>query len=330
MEDTPELHAEIPTSLPLVVLAGGDAAPGAMPARGAALHPLRGVKGYDVEIDGEHLVDLAVERFSRCPSFAPVYVAGPASVYGHERSGAQVMDTSGSFGENIRAALEQVTSLHPGSPIAFAACDVLPRRAELAELMEDYHRRAPIDFWFPIIQAPEEEGQLGTSAWKPRYGIAQSDEVAPKSTLPGHLLVVDPQALHLDFVYRAFDAAYRSRNRPVLPRTAYIFWKVLSYLIGQDLRRIARLALPSVTLTVLVHAAMLGNHLSRGDISEAELAYRLNGIFVKADHVKDHPERRGLIHVMTGLSLAKDVDTQEEAAELVGELRRLRAEERET
>ena len=86
-------------------------------------------------------------------------------------------------------------------------------------VMADYSRQAPCDLWFPLIQAPEDQGELGASAWKPVYRLVPGPGRAPVRILPGHLAVIDPGALRLNFLYRLVQLGYRTRNRSIRYRS---------------------------------------------------------------------------------------------------------------
>ncbi|MCP4203592.1 MAG: hypothetical protein GY769_16860 [bacterium] len=314
------MHTDGRPTLPLIVLAGSDRRPGTLPEDVQGLHSLSGYKGVDIEISGRALIDILLERLVESALFEPLYVAGPRQVYGETCGPAQVIDTDGSFGENIEAAITAATRDCPGRSLAITACDILPEVGELHRLFEDYYSNAPLDFWFPMILAPEGRQELGASAWKPEYRIAPRRGAGPRASLPGHVVVADPEAVRLPLVYSSFNLAYRSRNRPVL----YRLWLILSHIFGglllQDLRHLLGLRLPTITLTVVVHSILLGVHLGKGTSTSEELAYRLRNIFVRYRHRRRYPERRGRLPLLEGLSLAKDIDTVEEAEEMVREM----------
>lgn len=306
--------------VPLIVLAGSDPNPAPLPEAGAGLHPLRGPKGMELKIGGRPLIDLLLERLQGSGCFEPIFIAGPVSVYGAERSGAQVIDTDDTFGGNIQTGLEHVAREFPGQAIALTTCDILPEPQELHDLMDDYYQHAPLDFWFPMILAPQETRKLGASAWKPQYRIVPHAGEEPKSLLPGHLLVVDPGALRRPLVYRSMNLAYSGRNRGILYRLMLIVSHVFVGLLVQDLRHLVSLRLPTLTFTVISNGIALALHLREGVITPDELADRLRRIFVRYRHRRKYPHRRGRLPLKRALSLAKDIDTVEEAREITSEL----------
>ena len=309
-----------PEPLPLIILAGGDAKPSELPEAGAQLHPLEGPKGLALEVQGRPIIDVLIDRLQESGYFAPIFIAGPARMYGPERSGCRVIDTDSTFGGNIQAAVEEVMAECPGQSIAVTTCDILPEQDELHRLMEDYYHHAPLDFWFPAILAPEEEEKLGASAWKPKYRIAPLPGQPPRKLLPGHLIVVDPEAVRRPLVYRTFDLAYQTRNRPILDRTGLIVRHLFGGLVLQDLKLLFTLRLPTMTYTVIGNGVRLALHLRQGIVTPEELAERLRRIFVRYQHRRQYPERHGRLPLKHGLSLAKDIDTVEEAEEISQEL----------
>ena len=48
---------------PLIILAGSDPEPAALPEAGANLHPLKGAKGMDLRIGGRPIIDLLLDFF---------------------------------------------------------------------------------------------------------------------------------------------------------------------------------------------------------------------------------------------------------------------------
>lgn len=308
--------------LPLIVLAGGDPEPPTLPESGADLHPLRGPKGLQLRVGGRALIDVLLERLQASGCFAPIFIAGPATLYGSERGGARVIDTDGTFGKNIKRSLERVAAECPGRSIALTTCDILPEVEELHSLMEDYYQHAPLDFWFPAILAPEREQELGASAWKPRYRVAPAPGREPETLLPGHLLVADPACVRRSLIYRCFTLAYATRNRSILYRLGLLTSRLIPWLLWEDVKLLVRGRLPAVTVTVLLNGVLFAFHLRGGTVTPDEVAERLRRIFVSFRHRRRFPDRRGRIPLLHGLSLAKDLDTEEEVREIVRELRR--------
>jgi hypothetical protein len=305
--------------IPIIILGGSDRRSVELPDSGRDKHPISGCKGVDILIDGRPMVESVVRRLDASGHFGPIYVAGPSRAYRQVSSAARLIDTDGSFGENIRVSMEAVRAAHPGLPVGFITCDVLPDTALLSGLMEEYRRQAPCDLWFPLIRAPEDSSELGEFSWKPVYRIAPGEGEPALRLLPGHLVVVDPDALRLDFLYRLFQIGYRTRNRPINRRRAAMVRGVFLELLYQDLLHVLGLRLPTLTWGVLSSGIRAATALRKGTITRARLEGAMRRIFVRDRHRRRHPERRILVPLVEGLSLALDIDTEEEAREIGGE-----------
>jgi len=306
--------------IPIIVLGGSDSRPSELPEQGRDKHPLVGYKGVRIEIGGRALIDTIVDRLRLSERFSNVYLAGPAQVYGSRRGDAAVIDTNGSFGENIETSLERVRRLHPGLPVAFTTCDILPEVETLERLMDEFAAVSPCDLWFPLIRMPDDPARLGESAWKPAYRVVERPGEPAVGVLPGHLMIVDPEALRLHFVYRLFQIGYRTRNRPIAFRRSMMIRGVIGALLYQDMLHVAGLRWPSLTWTVLSAGIPAGRELRDGRVTAARLEDAVRRMFVTAAHRKRYPERRAVVSITDGLSLARDIDTEEEAREMGGDL----------
>lgn len=303
--------------IPLIVLAGSAKQAETIPDE--ASHRLYGPKGLKIRLAGRPLIDVVIDRFRQTGLFDPIFVAGPADRYGATRGAAAVIDTDADFGRNIRAALESVVErLSPGAA-AFTTCDVVPGVDEVRRMLEDYREHAPLDFWFPLIRVPEDPSLLGAAADKRQYRLIPSGASEPVSVLPSHLVIVDPRALRLTLMYKAFELAYKSRTRPVFHRFLYITGGVFWFLIKSDLASLLRLRPPLLTLEVLWNAALFARRLGTGTITQSQVEGHLRGLFGDARHYRKY-RRPGRVPVLEGLSLARDVDTVEEAAEMALEI----------
>jgi hypothetical protein len=310
---------QIRSPLPIVVLGGRDARAGAMPAGVHDKHALAGYKGVAVRIGGRAMIDCVIERLEQSGLFAPIYIAGPQSVYAHHRRSATVIDVTGSIDETIRRGVEGASRGHPGVPLALATCDVLPDVETLARLMAHYRNSAPCDAFLPMIRAPE-DAALGVSGYKPTYQVVPEDGGGAVRVLPCHLAVLDVEALRMDFIYRFVGLIYRTRNRPIAYRRRVMLPGIILELLYQDLRHLLGLRLPNLTWTVLHSGLSAVRALKAGTITRAQLEDAFRRVFVTARHRSRYPERRVLMPVMEGLSLALDIDTEEEAAAMGGEL----------
>ena len=301
-------------SIPLVILGGSDRKPGYLPPTGKDKHPLTGCKGVDIRIGDQPLIELLVGRFRQVELFDPIYVAGPAKAYAGTTT-AEIIPTDASFGKNIGVGVETVRRRHAVDQMAIATCDILPEVAELQALLEDYRAHSPCDLWFPLVKAPADPRSLGASSWKPRYAITPPGG-QPTQVLPNHIVIVDPEAMRLEFLYRLMDGAYSTRNRPILYRRSQLLRLVLLGLLWQDLLHLLSLRLPTLTWDVVRHGYVAARKLRDGVITQAELEDAIRHIFTKRRHRRRHPQRAIRMPILEGLSLARDIDTVEEARAL--------------
>lgn len=302
--------------IPLVVLGGSDRTAAVMPSGGGDQHPLTGYKGADIRIDGRSLVELVLDGVLASGCFAPVWVAGPRRAYNGLRGPAELIDTDGSFGDNIRASLESVRRLCPGSPVAFLTCDVLPKPEALQRLIADYIAHVPCDLWFAVVRTPPDRQLLGASSWKPVYRVVPAAGEPAVEILPGHLVVVDPQALRRTFLYDLFQIAYSTRNRPIAHRRNVMLRKLVVQLLLHDLRHLLALRLPTLTWTVVVNGVRAAAALRKGTITIVQLEDALRALLITRHHRRQYPDRRVSVRITDELSLALDIDTEEEAREL--------------
>lgn len=303
------------SKIPIIILGGRDRRGSRLPDAGEGKHPLRGYKAVDLRIGGRPLIATLVERLEACGAFGPIYVAGPARLYESLGLPIEVVDTDGGFSENIRTSVEAVTAAFPGRPIAITSCDILPDLDDLDRLIRDYREHQPSDFWLPQIRVPEDRTLLGESTWKPQYRFVPEGGGEPVATLPGHLMIFDPAAMRTDLVYRMFDLAYNTRNRPVKMRRKVMLRALLRYFLTQDLKALVTFRPPVLTWEVVRHGTLLTHGLRRGDLTVEDIAGHARTMLMERSHRKAHPERRGRLPILDGLSLAKDIDTEEEARE---------------
>ncbi len=307
--------------IPLIILGGSDKKPSELPDRGKDQRPLSGFKAIDFKpAEGQSLVDVVLERARASDAFYPIYIAGPAEIYGSVVDSQCMIDTNGSFGENLRNSLETVVSQHPESSVAFLTCDVVADVEGLRRLMSDYWKSTPCDLWFPVVRVPPETRRLEASDWKPRYRIVPQPGAEAVEVLPGHLLIVDPSAIRLGLAYELFDVAYATRNRPVNHRRNMIVRKIAWMLLYHDVLHILSFRVPRLTFNILRAAISTARELRTGTITQKTLEDNLQLVGVKNAHRKKYPERRFIMPIIDELSLALDIDTEEEARALEGRL----------
>jgi len=305
-------------TVPVTILGGSDRKPGSLPESGAGLHPLAAYKGAAIRVEGRPLVSILVERLNASDGFGPITIAGPNEVYAPLGLDAHIVETDGSVATNLRRAIEAHQRIAEG-PMAVLACDVLPTTEELDELRRDFEEASPCALWFPFVRAPEDRGELGVFGWKPAYQVGlPSGETL--EILPGHLAIFEPEALRLPLLYRLCDAAYRTRNHSVAYRRAVMLRMVLLSLLAQDLKLLFRLRLPNRTLTILKSGLRIAHQLRAKRLQLQELEDLIGRIFLR-QHLGELPRERGIRYPLVDMvSLAEDMDTEEEARALAGEV----------
>jgi hypothetical protein len=308
--------AAAPGKTPIVILGGRDAVASAMPEGVEDKHPLLGYKGAAVRFGGRALIAHVVERLRASDCFGPIHIAGPRSVYTGLADGAAVIDVTGSIGETICAGIEGVDRAHGGVPVAFTTCDILPEVDALRRAMARYDAAAPCDGFLPMIRAPEDPAEMGLSAYKPTYRVAPEEGAATVEVLPCHLAVIDPGAFRLGFIFRVLELIYGTRNRSVGYRRRVMLPSIVLELLYQDLLHILGLRLPNLTWSVLRSGLPATRALRAGTITRPHLETAIRTIFITARHRARYPERRIVMPLLEGLSLALDIDTEEEAAAL--------------
>ncbi len=298
--------------IPIIILAGSDGRPSQLPEGVDEVHSLAGLKGADLKINGVPLVKHVVERIRASDSFGPVYVAGPARVYRSICPDVDLVDTHADFGTNIDRSLRTVQARHPGEPVAFITCDILPEAETLDAMADDFRRAGPCDLWFPLVRVPTDPKKLGASVWKPRYRVRPARGRQAVEVLGGHLVIVDPPALRLDFLRRLFSHVYATRNRNLAYRRSVVLLRMIGSLLLEDCRRLLTLRLPDITW-VTVRAGVGGvSRLGRGRITLAQLEQVLSDLLIRRDRTRK-TGCRVRVPLVDPLSLALDIDTEEEA-----------------
>lgn len=304
-------------TFPLVILGGRDYQSTVLPEGGRDKHLLAGFKAVEIKIGGRPIILHLIERMRACGAFDPIYIAGPSKVYETLDTGARIIETDGTFGENLAACVEALAAQEPGRQAMFTTCDIVPDPEDLRQALDDLRQHQPVDYWMPQIRVPADLEKLGESSWKPKYQICPEGETEPARVLPGHFIAVDPQTAYVELIVRFFDALYSTRNTPIAARYASVTRAVMAQLLRDDLRDLLRFGLPTNTFRVVYNCLVVAKKLAAGRVSQTELEDRLRKIFIRKSHQKKYPHRRSRVAVLDGgLSLAKDVDTEEEAEEM--------------
>lgn len=302
--------------IPLVILAGSDYRLSQLPPSGAGRHPITGHKCLDVRIAGRPLLSHLLDRLEACGFFGPLLIAGPAPVFRAATARPTgIIDTDGPLSHNVRIALETLHVTHPVGPVAFMASDVLPSAEDLERAISDYRQGPPCSLWFPTIRVPGSPGALGAFGWKPGYTIRPARDAEPVAVLPGHLMIARPAQLRLSFMIRLSQAVYRVRNRSIERKRRAMVAQLLPVLLWQDLVQIATLRLPLVTCTMLGHGLAIARALRAGTLSVPDLEDSGTRMIVRRSVLRRDPHCRVRLPVLDALSLARDIDTREEADE---------------
>lgn len=297
-------------TIPIIVLGGADRKPVTLPDTADDEQPLSGYKGLDLKVDGKPLIQNVIERLRATGLFEPVYVAGPKRIYEPLQLNAEIIDTDGRFGDNLRVVEETLRNKHRGQSLAFTVCDILPSVDTLISVAERYRQAAPCDLFYPLVRADRD---LGPSAWKPTYPIIPNGETNPVPILPGHLVIADPSALRLRFIFRLINLAYRTRNRDIRHRRAVFLLRLVPRMLFVDLLNVVRLRPPSFTYEVVRAGLSTVMDLRAGQLTQPRIEDAGRTIIVRGRHRRRHPERRVHIPIVDALSLALDIDTQGEA-----------------
>lgn len=303
-----------PSKMPLIILGGRDLKVATLPEDGRGKHVLGGYKAVELKIGEQRLIDLLVQRFRSSGHFDPIYIAGPRAVY-EDIEGVQLLETDGHLAENLDVCIRSMVQLEPGRQVMFTTCDIVPELDELAAAMEDFHGHQPLDFWMTQIRVPQDLSQLGESSWKPKYYLHPTGEAETAPVLPGHVIAVDPAIIDADLIIRFFGGLYSTRNRPISARISLIAGRVLGYLFGVDFRNLFRFRWPTRAWTVTFNCLWLAYLLAKGVARQAEFEMRGRRIFLDPEHVRAHPQMASRVAILDALSLAKDIDTEEEAQE---------------
>jgi hypothetical protein len=306
--------------MPLVLLGGRDRRSTVLPKAGEGKRLLRGYKAVDLRLGERRLIEVLIERFRATEAFDTVYIAGPRAIYEPLGLDVEIIDTDASFGENLAVCAQTMMEREPGRQVMFTTSDILPDVGELKDAIDDLRSHLPLDFWMPQIRVPVDKEELGQSSWKPKYRFIPEKEDEPVRVLPGHLIAVDPAVAYRDLIYRFFGGLYRTRNLPIRKRYFALTRRVLFTLMRDDVLGLLRFQWRNNTLRVVYNCLVAAKKLIVGNSTQEELEVRMRRIFIRVEHLRRHRELRGRVAVLGALSLAKDIDTEEEAQELARQI----------
>lgn len=299
-------------SVPITILAGSDLRAAAAQGPTAGLHPLAAYKGAAIRVGDRPIVAVLCERLQRTPGFGPIRIAGPRAVYETVHEMDELIDTDGSVGENLRAAIEHHERCSGDRPMGLMATDVLAPTEGLLELREQFENSRPCALFFPLVRRPHDKSALAEFAWKPSYAIRPDCDSPAVPVLPGHLGFVDPGALRLPLLYRLIDGAYSARNRSIASKRRALIANVVLGLLGTDARLMLRLRAPTRTLTALTRGLGIARKLRTRSLRLEELESAIGHIVVRRSYRRGTVTRAIRLPLVDDLWLAEDVDTAEE------------------
>jgi hypothetical protein len=307
--------------VPLVILAGSDGRAGPTPANAADRHFIVGYKGASLRFAGRPLILELIDRVRAAGDFDPVVVAGPRRVYAPIVDGP-IVDTDGTVGENVFRGIEEVRRLcGPDTRVAIMACDILPTSREIHALAIELIAPDPVSGEVPALAISlcavgNSQAALGSSDWKPRYRIRRDASSEPEPFLPGHLAVAWPEQLRTRLFDRLLRLAYAERNRDFDHRRRAIVSRVLGALLWRDILNIFRGQFPLLTVGVLRHGLVAFRRWRRGELDVAGVARALEGMTVHRRVQRASTVCSVRVVLSPMLSFAKDIDTEEELAEI--------------
>ena len=304
-------------TLPLLMLAGSDRRPGALPAEARGMHSIVAYKAAELHARGRALIEWVLDRYEASGRFGPIWIAGPRSAYGSLDPRARIVDTDADVATNLERGLAAIAREHEG-PVALSASDILPDPDELRALVLDWES-APSALWFPMIRAPQRREDLEAFAWKPEYAIHPEPDLPAVNVLPSHLGIFDPRALRLAFLFELLRLGYRTRNRSVATRRRVILGRTLWALLREDVRHVLGLRLPTLTFSVVASGLTVARGLIRKTIDRGTLERAVARVILTSRHKKRSPDRRVRLPILDAMSLARDFDTEEEWRQVVGD-----------
>lgn len=303
--------------LPIFILAGSDQKGGPIPVNMSEEDMLRGYKGAILLPNGKALAQELIDRIRASSVFGDIYLVGPARIY-RSLVDCKVIDVEGKLPEvfeTLRLAMyEECDST---SHIAICACDILPTSDEFQRLVKTSfapHRSAKM--WWQLIRADEKA--MGASDWKQAYRLLPNSGAQHCIPYyPGHLVILQPDAMRLRLTNQLLALSYKYRNRVIrrrfLPMAVEGGWELLK----QDLIGLFSWKLPRLTWIVFSQCLLGLRSYRRGRMSISEFESRLGKLFVHRQH---HGVKPAVVSETSFVSFAKDFDSHVELNELIQHL----------
>jgi len=301
--------------LPIIVLAGSDPHPGAVPAELSPDAMLTGPKGTILLRSGRCMAAELVARIRASERFTEPLLLGPRHLY-EGLIDCELSHVEGSMIQTLRHLTEVVQSRFGGSqPLAVVPCDVLPSGEDFQRLLdEDYAPHAATMFWWQMVQS--EASAMGAGAWKPAYHLPPAPGQEPLSLYPGHLVIARPAALRFRLMNRILELAYRFRNLVLDNRYLGMTRGILGTLAAEDLRNLVKLELPTLTFQIPYLGLRGFFRYRRGEATLREVEHFLAKSFLHRRFHRAAAGRPVVISISSLLPFAKDIDTRAELDEL--------------
>jgi hypothetical protein len=301
--------------LPIIVLAGSDSQPVTVPAELSTSAMLTGPKGTLQLRSGRCMAAELVARIRASQRFAEPLLLGPRQWYAGTVD-CEISHVEGTMIQTLRHLTDILQNRFSGAqPVAVTPCDILPSSADFQRLLdEDYAPHADAMFWWQMIEG--QPAAMGAGAWKPSYHLPPSVGQEPRSLYPGHLVIARTSTLRFALMNRMLELAYRYRNRVLTQRYIGMTCRVLGTLLRQDLRNLARLQLPMLTVQIPYLGLRGFFRYRRGKAALSEVENFLAKSFLHRRFHRAAGGRPVVISVSSLLSFAKDIDTQAELDEL--------------
>ena len=306
----------MPGRLPIIILAGSDPRPGAVPRGLKREDMLSGYKGAHRLPWGRCLAGELVERVKESDRFEEPILVGPRWVYDGQVD-CEIVDVDGYLMTTLRSAFQVIRNRFSlSSPIAFSTCDILPTPDEIHRLLETcYVPYQECMFWWQLVEAKPED--LGISAWKQLYQIRPGFGQLPKNLYPGHLVIARPSALRIGLTNRILELMYRYRNREIHKRQFRMITRSLRTLVAEDLHDLFSLKLPVLTVSIPYYGLRAYYRLRHRTLTLPDFESAVAKAFVRREFHHFAHGRPVVFAITQILSFAKDIDTKAELAEAV-------------
>lgn len=300
--------------LPIIILAGGNDRLETIPDGFTAGDMLSGFKGAVRLPSGQCIAGELIQRVRESDRFEDPVLVGPSRIY-HDLVDCELSETSGELLATVSALNDLLTRRYENRPVAISACDILPTAADFRDLLDhSYQPYVDSGLWWQLIAA--EPAEMGASSWKPNYRMRLTPDDPLLNLYPGHLLILRPGAVRLNWLNRFLMLAYRFRNRSVYERMIRITLRALGLWLVDDLRGVASFHCPGrvVAAPYGIFKAYLRYRLERFTVRD--LSTELSRQIMVPGHMPGIAPRAAVV-VSRIRSFAKDIDTHQELAEVL-------------